>query len=103
MKKNFIIDQLTKSQTIDPNSINRLYKINKILKFMEIRSKNPRMTQNQVCKQLGTSDSSIKRYGDDIHLDSPYNINKYGKKKIKSLSTVTQTQSQRANKTPKII
>ena len=74
-----------------------------MLKFMEIRSNNPRMTQNQICKQLGTSDSSIKRYGDDIQMESPYNRNKYGKKKIKSISTVTQTQSQIANKTPKTI
>ena len=44
---------------------------------MEIRSNNPRMTQNQICKQLGTSDSTIKRYRDDIQMDSPYNRSKY--------------------------
>ena len=40
MSKNFIMDQLTKSQSIDPNSINRLYKLNMMLNFMEIRSNN---------------------------------------------------------------
>ena len=73
MSNIFTIDQLTKSQTIDPNSINRIYKINKMFNFLEIRSNNPRMTQNQICKQLGTSDSTIKRYSDDIDMDSPYN------------------------------
>ena len=80
MSNNFTIDQLTKSQSIDPNSINRLYKTNMMLNFMDIRSNNPRMTQKQICKELGTSDSTIKRYRDDIQMDSPYNRNKYKKK-----------------------
>ena len=83
MNNNFTIDQLSKSQSIDPNSINRLYKINMMLNFMEIRSSNPRMTQNQICKQLGTSDSTIKRYRDDIKMDSPYNRNNYKKRRPK--------------------
>ena len=83
MNNRFIIDQLSKSESIDPNSINRLYKINMMLNFMEIRSSNPRMTQNQICKQLGTSDSTIKRYRDDIEMDSPYNRNNYKKRRPK--------------------
>ena len=35
MSDRFTIDQLTKSQSIDPNSINRLYKLNRMLNFME--------------------------------------------------------------------
>ena len=94
MSKNFTIDQLTKSQSIDPNSINRLYKINMMLNFMEIRSNNPRMTQNQICKQLGTSDSTIKRYRDDIRMHSPYNRSKYKKKSNnKSNTSISQPQS----------
>ena len=83
MNNRFTIDQLSKSETIDPNSINRLYKINKMLDFMEIRSNNPRMTQKQICNQLGASDSTIKRYRNDINMDSPYNRNNYKRKKTK--------------------
>ena len=98
MSNNFNIDQLTKSQTIDPNSINGLYKINMMLNFMEIRSNNPRMTQNQICKQLGTSDSTIKRYRDDIQMDSPYNRSKYKKKTPKQKApTVTEDHSKNEN------
>ena len=89
MNNRFTIDQLSKSETIDPNSINRLYKINKMLDFMEIRSNNPRMTQKQICNQLGTSDSTIKRYRNDINMDSPYNNNNYEKKKIKKAADIT--------------
>ena len=39
-----------------------------MLDFMEIRSNNPRMTQTQICNQLGTSDSTIKRYRNDINM-----------------------------------
>ena len=33
MNTKFTIDQLSKSETIDPNCINRLYKINTMLDF----------------------------------------------------------------------
>ena len=89
MNNRFTIDQLSQSETIDPNSINRLYKINKMLDFMEIRSNNPRMTQKQICNQLGFSDSTIKRYRNDINMDSPYNRNNYKKKKTKKTPDIT--------------
>ena len=94
MNNRFTIDQLSKSETIDPNSINRLFKINKMLDFMEIRSNNPRMTQKQICNQLGTFDSTIKRYRNDINMDSPYNRNNYKRKKpTKSIDTTTTTEN----------
>ena len=89
MSNKFTIDQLSKSQTIDPNSINRLYKINMMLNFMEIRSNIPKMKQSQICKQLGTSDSTIKRYRDDIQMDSPYKRKNYKKKKPNQSSDTT--------------
>ena len=89
MNNKFTIDQLSKSETIDPNSINRLYKIKKMLDFMEIRSNNPRMTQKQICNQPGTSDSTIKRYRNDINMDSPYNRNNYKKRKPKKSTDIT--------------
>ena len=96
MNNKFIIDQLSKSESVDPNSINRLYKINKMLDFMEIRSNNPRMTQKQICNQLGTSDSTIKRYRNDINMDSPYNRNNYKKKKIKKTPDKTTENNKTA-------
>ena len=96
MNNRFTIDQLSKSETIDPNSINRLYKINKMLDFMEIRSNDPRMTQKQICNQLGTSDSTIKRYRNDINMDSPYNRNNYKRKKTKKTPDITTENNKTA-------
>ena len=89
MNNKFTIDQLSKSETIDPNSINRLYKINTMLEFMEIRSNNRRMTQKEICNQLGFSDSTIKRYRNDINMDSLYNRNIYKRKKTKKTPDIT--------------
>ena len=50
-----------------------------MLNFMEVKSSNPKMTQKQICNQLGFSDSTIKRYRNDINMDSPYNRNNYKK------------------------
>ena len=98
----FTLDQLTKAESIDPNSINRLYKLNMMLDFMEIRSNNPRMTQKEICNKIGTSDSTIKRYRNDIDMDSPYNRNNYKKKKPKR-SPNTTTENINKNKSTKSV
>ena len=43
-----------------------------MLKFMEIKSNEPKLKQKQICYQICFSDSTIKRYIDDISIDSPY-------------------------------
>ena len=80
-----------KSENFNSNSIFWLPKQNMMLKFMEIKSNEPKLTQKQICNQLGYSDSTIKRHRDDISMDSPHKTNKYRKKKIKSNATVIQS------------
>ena len=90
---NFTIDMAAKSENLNSNSILRLYKQNMMLKFMEIESNEPRLTQKQICKQLGFSDSTIKRYRDDIQMESPYNRNNSKKTtKRKTNNDITSTQ-----------
>ena len=64
-----------------------------MLKFVEIHSNEPKLTQKQISSQLGYSDSTIKRYRDDIQMDSPYKRNKYRKKNNKSNTTITETHT----------
>ena len=54
-----------------------------MLKLMEIKSNEIKLTQKQVFKQLGYSDSTFKRYRDDMIIDSPY-IGSKNRKKIKN-------------------
>ena len=87
-----------KSENLNSNSISRLYKQNKMLKFMEIKSNEPKLTQKQICNQLGHSDSTIKQFKEDNIMNSPYKTKKYRKKTSK-----TQTQSHTTSEVPKIL
>ena len=59
------------------------------------------MTQKQICNQLGFSDSTIKRYRNDINMDSPYRINN-NKKKKQSPDTKMENISKNENTKPVI-
>ena len=98
---NFTIDTATKSENLNSNSILRLYKQNIMLNFMEIKAKDPKLTQKQISRQLGFSDSTIKRYRHDINMDSPYNRNKYRKKNKKSNTSITRSQTYTTNENTK--
>ena len=100
---NFTIDMAVKSENLNSNSILRLYKQNMMLKFMEIKSNGPKLTQRQICNQLSYSDSTIKRYRDGFSMDSPYKRNKYRKENNQPNSTVTQSQIHTTNETAKNI
>ena len=43
-------------------------------KLIEKKFKEPRLTQKQICNQLGFSNSTFKRYGSDINTPSPFRI-----------------------------
>ena len=43
---------------------------------MEKKSNEPKLTQQQISRQLRFSDSTIKRYRDENKMDIPYNRNK---------------------------
>ena len=68
-----------------------------MLKFMEIKTNEPNLTQKQISSQLGYSDSTIKLYRDDIQVDSPYKRNKYRKRNNKSNTTITETHTTNGN------
>ena len=51
-------------------------------------------TQKQISKQLGFSDSTFKRFRDDIQMDSRYNKNKHRKKKKNSNTSISRIQTQ---------
>ena len=65
---------------------------------MEEKYNNPRLTQKEICNQLGFTDRTIRRYRDDIKMDSPYRINNHKKKTPREkTSTVTENISKNEN------
>ena len=98
MIKRFSYDNMIKSKSIEPNDLIRTYKLDRCCDFMELKYNNPRLTQKQICNQLGFSDSTIKRYRNDINMDSPYRSNNYKKKKIRKIpDTPTENISKNEN------
>ena len=94
MNKKFSYDNMIKSRSIEPSDIIRTFKIDRCCDFMEEKYNNPRLTQKEICNQLGFTDRTIRRYRDDIKMDSPYRINNNKKKKPKqSLSSTTTTEN----------
>ena len=98
MNKRFSYDNMLKSRSIEPSDIIRTFKLDRCCDFLEEKFNNPKLTQKQICKQLGFSDSTIKRYRDDIKMDSPSRRNNPKKKKPKqSPDTTTENISKNEN------
>ena len=105
MNKRFSYDNMLKSRSIEPSDIIRTFKLDRCCDFLEEKYNNPKLTQKEICKQLGVTDRTIRRYRDDIKLDSPYRNNNNKKKKpnqkpvdIKNDDTKTDDKNKRINK-----
>ena len=98
MNKSFSYDNMIKSRSIQPSDIIRTFKLDRYCDFMEEKYSNPRLTQKEICNQLGFTDRTIRRYRDDIKMDSPYRIINHKKKTPKQKpSTVTENISKNEN------
>ena len=75
MNERFSYDNMLKSRSIEPSDIIRTFKLDRCCDFMEEKYNNPKLTQKEICNQLGFTDRTIRRYRDDIKMDSPYRIN----------------------------
>ena len=56
----------------DPNLITKFSKMKKLLQFEEAKSAQPNLTQDQICKKIGISTSSMQRIRKDVNMQSPY-------------------------------
>ena len=85
---------MIKSRSIEPSDIIRTFKLDRCCDFMEEKYNNPKLTQKEICNRLQFSDRTIRRYRDDIKMDSPYRINNNKNKSPKQkLDTKTKNIS----------
>ena len=70
-------------------------------KIVAIKPFEPKLTSKQVSKQLGFSDSTIKRFRDDRQTDSLFNRNKNKKERTKQDTSVANSTS--TNETSKSV
>ena len=107
MNKRFSYDNMIKSRSIEPTDIIRTFKLDRCCDFMEAKYDNSKLTQKQICNQLGITDRSIRRYRDDIKMDSPYRSSKSKNKKpkqtpINSNNDDTRSVSEEENRNKRI-
>ena len=74
MSNTYSPDQIQKTGDLNADLIMRQYKLDKMAKFMEIKSNNPRLMQSEIVKLLELSSSTIQRYRREINMLSPYTI-----------------------------
>ena len=101
MYKSFSYDNMLNSRSIEPNDLIRTSTLDRCCDFMEEKYNNLKLTQKEICNQIGFTDRTIRRYRDDIKMDSPYRINNHEKKTPKQKpSTVTEDHSKNENIKP---
>ena len=53
MNNTFSLEQISKTGNLNADLILRQYKLDIMARFMERKSECPRLTQEQICKELG--------------------------------------------------
>ena len=68
MNNTFSTQQISQTGYLDSNLILRQLKLDLIAKYLEIKSINPKLRQDQITKELGCSSSTLQRYRNDIKM-----------------------------------
>ena len=74
MNKTYPLDQIQKIGDLDADLLVRQYKLDKMAKFMEIKSNNPRLKQSEIANLLELSSSTKQRYRRETNMLSTYRI-----------------------------
>ena len=58
MNNTFYSERISKTSNLNSNLILCQYKLNLLVRFMELKSVNPRLSQDQIAKEIGCSSST---------------------------------------------
>ena len=70
----FFLSEISKTGSTNSSLILRQYKLDFMAGILETKAMNPKLTQNEIAKQLAYSSATVKRYRSDIIMPSPYRI-----------------------------
>ena len=62
MNNSFSLEQIAKTGDLNADLVIRQYKLDKMAKFMEIKSINPNLKQSGIAKELAISTFTLQRY-----------------------------------------
>ena len=74
MNNTFCLKQMSKAVKLDSNLLLGQYKLDLMVRFVEIKSTNLKLKQDQITKVLFMSNPNLQRYTQDINWLSPYKI-----------------------------
>ena len=74
MNNTYSLDQIQKTGDLNAHLIMIQYKLDKMAKFMEINSNNPKLKQSEIAKLIELSSSTIQRYRREVNMLSLYRI-----------------------------
>ena len=74
MNTTFSLQQIPQTVNRDSNLILRHYKLHLMVRFMAIKSINPKLKQSEIAKELSCSSSALQRFRQDVKMFSPYRI-----------------------------
>ena len=74
MNNSFSLEQISKPGKLFSNSTACQYELFLMARFMEIKSVNPKMKQDQLAKEKNCSRSTLQRHRQDINMLLPYKI-----------------------------
>ena len=74
MINTFSSEQIAKTGEVNADLMMRQYKLDKVAKFMTIKSINPKLKQSEIARDLKISSSTLQRYRRETNLLSPYRI-----------------------------
>ena len=74
MKNTFPSEQIAKTGDLNDDLIMKQYRLDKMAKFMEFKTNNPRLTQSEKARELEISSSTVQRYTREINMLSPHRI-----------------------------
>ena len=89
MKNTFPLEQIAKTREVTAYLILSQYKFDKMAKFMEIKSTNPKLKQSEKAREQKISSSKLQRYRGEKNAFILYNttVIKHSHKKIKEFKT----------------
>ena len=74
MNVTYSLYQIQKAGDLNADLIMRKYKIDKMAKFMEIKSNNPNLKQSEIANFLEVLSFTIQRYRRGINMLSPHRL-----------------------------
>ena len=90
MNNTFSLEKQAKTDDLNADLIMRQYKLDKMAKFLEINSINPKLKQSEIAKELEISTSTIQRYRRKINMLSPYRVSQSSNTRKQKTSNHTQ-------------